>query len=148
MGARVGLPGLLDEDGAAKYPGGYADYLANHERAPGIGMLAGWRGENGQFELIGPPNPKQLDRYVENGGFWSHKFPLSQRYYKHANRDYLRFAASVGFIGKADQIILQPYCEPLQRFRLAAQGHGPIQPPERDRHRVALRWLPGLSCQP
>ena len=142
LGARVGLPGLINEDGAAKYPGGYADYLTNHERAPGIGMLAGWRGEQGEFDLIGPPNPKQLDLYVENGGFWSHEFPPSQRYYKHANRDYLDFAASVGFIGKADQIILQPYCEPLQRFRLAAQGHGPIQPPERDRHRVETYFDP------
>jgi len=142
LGARVGLPGLLNEDGAAKYPGGYADYITNHERAPGIGLLAGWRGDQGQFELTGPPNPKQLDRYVENGGFWSHEFPLSQRYYKHANRDYLEFAASVGFIGEADQIILQPYCEPLQRFRLAAQGHGPIQPPERDRERVETYFDP------
>ena len=27
-----------------RYPGGYADYIVNHERAPGIGPLAGFRG--------------------------------------------------------------------------------------------------------
>ena len=44
LGSRIGLPGLTNEDGSAKYPGGYPDYLVNHERAPGIGSLAGWRG--------------------------------------------------------------------------------------------------------
>ena len=34
------------------------------------------------------------------------------------------------------QIFLQLYCEPLQRFRLAARGHGSVQPPEEHRDRV------------
>jgi anaerobic selenocysteine-containing dehydrogenase len=142
LGARIGLPGLTNEDGAPKYPGGYADYLVNHERAPGVGSLAGWRGANGEFELTGPPNPKQLDRYVENGGFWQHEFPPSQRYYKHANRDYLEFAHSAAFIGSPNQIILQVYSEPLQRFRLAAQGHGQVQPPDQHRERVETYFDP------
>jgi hypothetical protein len=32
---------------AAKYAD-YADYITNHERKPGIGPLAGWRGEDGR----------------------------------------------------------------------------------------------------
>src|SRR3546814_10255500 len=40
LGVRLGLPGLVREDGAPRYPGGYPDYLANHERSPGIGPLA------------------------------------------------------------------------------------------------------------
>ena len=32
--------------------------------------------------------------------------------------------------------MLQLYAEPLQRFRLAAQGHGAVRPPERHRERV------------
>ena len=137
LGARIGLPGLTNEDGSAKYPGGYPDYLVNHERAPGIGTLAGWRGETGDSHGTGAANPDQLDRYIENGCFWSHEFPENQRYYKHANKDYLEYAASMGWIGSSDQIVLQLYSEPLQRFRLAALGHGDIQPPEEHRARVA-----------
>ena len=128
LGTRIGLPGLTNEDGSAKYPGGYPDYLVNHERMPGIGSLAGWRGENGDSHGTGAVNPNQLDRYIENGCFWSHEFPENQRYFKHANRDYLEYAASMGWIGSSDQIVLQVYSEPMQKFRLAALGHGDIHP--------------------
>ena len=92
LGARLGLPGFVDEDGAPKYPGGYADYIVNHERQPGIGPLAGWRGENGDKFGRGEPNPNQLERYVENGCFHVHHLPDSQKYFKHANKDYLEWA--------------------------------------------------------
>src|SRR5690606_30796459 len=46
LGARLSLPGFVDEDGSAKYKD-YADYIVNHERTPGVGPLAGWRGEDG-----------------------------------------------------------------------------------------------------
>src|SRR3546814_3869174 len=48
----------------------------------------------------------------------------------------------MGFIDKPDQIVMQLYSEPLQRFRLAAQGHGPIQPPAQHRDRVAAHFDP------
>ncbi|NNK38971.1 MAG: molybdopterin-dependent oxidoreductase, partial [Xanthomonadales bacterium] len=136
LGARLGLPGFANEDGAPLYPGGYPDYLVNHERTPGIGPLAGWRGAAGDQHGRGEVNPDQLQRYIENGCFWKHDLPESQQYYKHANRDYLDFASSMGFIPNADQIVMQMYSEPLQRFRLAAQGHGSPQPPEELRERV------------
>ena len=47
LGARLGLPGMVDDDGNAKYRD-YADYIVNHERSPGIGPLAGWRGADGE----------------------------------------------------------------------------------------------------
>ncbi|MEP6883091.1 MAG: molybdopterin-dependent oxidoreductase, partial [Dokdonella sp.] len=34
LGTRIGLPGLIKEDGTAKYPGGFAQYMVEHERAP------------------------------------------------------------------------------------------------------------------
>jgi hypothetical protein len=41
-----------------KYPGGYADYIVNHERGPGIGPLAGFRGEDGERgQGRGQPEP-------------------------------------------------------------------------------------------
>jgi len=62
--------------------------------------------------------------------------PAAGRYYKLANRDYLEWAKSLGFVGSTAPITMQFYAETLQRFRLAAQGHGALQPPERDRARV------------
>jgi len=136
LGARLKLPALVKEDGSPRYPGGYPDYLVNHERAPGIGPLAGWRGENGESFGAGKPNPKQLERYIENGSFAMHHLEPGQRYMKHANKGYLEFAKSVGFVGNTDPIIHQIYCEPLQRFRLAARGHGVVQPPDSHRARI------------
>ncbi|HEX5232440.1 MAG TPA: molybdopterin-dependent oxidoreductase [Bradyrhizobium sp.] len=129
LGVRLGLPAFCNADGSARFPAGYRDYIALHERAPGVGPLAGWRGETGTEAGRGAPNPGQLDRYVANGCFWKYELPPEQLYYKHANKNYLETAMAMGFIGNADPIILQLYVEPLQRFRLAAQGHGPVVPP-------------------
>jgi hypothetical protein len=48
----------------------------------------------------------------------------------------------MGFIETAAPIVLQLYVEPLQRFRLAARGHGRIQPPETHRERIATYFDP------
>ncbi|MGH6947554.1 MAG: molybdopterin oxidoreductase family protein [Kiloniellales bacterium] len=141
LAARLGLPEFVKADGLPKYPGGYADYVVNHERLPGIGPLAGWRGE-GNLEGVGKPNPKQLERYIAEGGFWRHELPPEQRYYRHANRDYLAYAERMGFIPAALPIVMQLYSEPLQRFRLAARGHGAVQPPDRVRERIETYFDP------
>src|SRR5262249_51257052 len=131
-----------ETDGSPKYPGLYADYIVNHQRRPGIGMLAGWRGSNGGAEGSGAPNPQQLERYIAHGCFWHHEIPESQRFFRHANKDYLEWAVSMGFIDRAEPVVLQLYSEILQKFRLAAAGHGAVQPPERDRARIATYFDP------
>jgi sulfite dehydrogenase (quinone) subunit SoeA len=141
LGARLGLPGMMHDDGTPKYRD-YADYIVNHERAPGVGLLAGWRGIDGEHHGKGAPNPEQLQRYRDNGGFWHLPIPAAARYYKMANRDYLQWAHGFGFIATADPIPLQLYSETLQMFRLAAQGHGDMQPPEQHRERVATYFDP------
>jgi anaerobic selenocysteine-containing dehydrogenase len=142
LGARLGLPVMVKEDGSPKYPGGYPDYIVNHERQPGVGSLAGWRGEAGDQRGRGAPNPAQLDRYRENGCFWHEELALELQYFKHANRAYLTYAAERGFLARAAPITLQLYSEVLQRFRLAARGHGPVQPPAAHRERVATYFDP------
>jgi anaerobic selenocysteine-containing dehydrogenase len=142
IGARLGLPGFIDSKGSPRYPGGYPDYLVNHERRPGIGPLAGWRGANGEDSGRGAPNPDQLERYVANGCFWKHQLPEEQLYFKHANKAYLEAAVAIGFIDTPEPIVLQLYLEPLQRFRLAAQGHGRVIPPEAHRERIATYFDP------
>jgi anaerobic selenocysteine-containing dehydrogenase len=142
LGARLGLPGLVEIDGSPKYPGLYADYIVNHQRRPGLGMLAGWRGSDGDAHGRGSPNPQQLERYIAEGCFWHHDIPESQRFFRHANKDYLEWAVAMGFIEHAEPVVLQLYSEILQKFRLAAAGHGAVQPPERDRARIAAYFDP------
>ncbi|MDQ3618471.1 MAG: molybdopterin oxidoreductase family protein [Pseudomonadota bacterium] len=141
LGARLGLPGMVDVDGAPRYRD-YADFIVRHERAPGVGLLAGWRGEHGELEAKGPPNPAQLDRYIANNGFWRSEIPAHARYFKMANRGYLDWAQKMGFLSHADPIVLQLYSETLQKFRLAALGHGEHQPPQAHRERVATYFDP------
>jgi sulfite dehydrogenase (quinone) subunit SoeA len=142
LGHRLALPGMTKDDGSPRFPNGYADYLVHHERQPGIGSLAGWRGVQGEAHGKGAPNPVQLARYVANGCFWQGAIPEEARWFKHVNQAYLDYAVQMGFIGKAEPILLQLYSEPLQKFRLAAGGHGKIQPPERDRERIRTYFDP------
>jgi anaerobic selenocysteine-containing dehydrogenase len=142
IGTRLGFAAFVTPEGAPRYPGGYADYIVNHERRPGVGPLGGWRGADGDQAGRGMPNPHQLERYVANGCFWKHELPEDQRYFKHANKAYLETAVAMGLIDAAQPIVLQLYVEPLQRFRLAARGHGDAVPPETHRARIATYFDP------
>jgi sulfite dehydrogenase (quinone) subunit SoeA len=142
LGWRLRLPGMTADDGGPKYPGGYADYIVHHERKPGIGPLAGWRGTDGGKEGQGEPNPDQLQRYIENGCFWQGRIPEEARYFRQANRTYLDYAVRMGFLDEAAPITFQLYSETLQKFRLAAEGHGAVQPPERHRERIRTYFDP------
>ncbi|HUB49256.1 MAG TPA: molybdopterin oxidoreductase family protein, partial [Acetobacteraceae bacterium] len=135
LAGRLGLPHFVDDTGKPLYKS-YADYMVRHERKPGVGPLAGFRG-NGTAVGRGAPNPNQLQRYIENGSFWQHRLPPEQLYFKYANRGYLAGARAMGLIDNDSKITLQLYSETLQKFRLAAEGHGPVVPPERLRADVA-----------
>ncbi len=141
LGARLGLPGLVNADGSARYQD-YQDYILRHERVPGVGLLAGWRGVDGASHGKGAPNPRQIEQYITHGGYWHAPVPPAARYFKMANRDYLDWAHEMGFIAHPRPIAMQLYSETLQRFRLAAQGHGPQQPPEAQRARVERYFDP------
>ncbi len=152
LGYRLGLPAFTTEDGERKFPGGYPDYLVNHQRGPGIGPLAGWRNPDGSGQGRGEPNPNQLDRYIANGCFWKHELAPEQRYFKHSNPAYLEWARDMGFIPNAEPIVLRLYSEPLHAFRLAAEGYGPVQPPTPAARQRILdnfdplpRWRPPLN---
>jgi anaerobic selenocysteine-containing dehydrogenase len=142
LGARLGLPGLVREGGAPRYPGGYPDYIVNHERRPGIGSLAGHRGPQGDQFARGEPNPNQLQDYIAGGCFYRHPLPEHLRYYRHANREYIAWAVDKGFRITPTPVIFQLYSEPMQRMRLAARGHGAVVPPEAHRQRVATYFDP------
>ena len=131
---RLELPGFTNEDGSAKYTD-YADYIVNHERKPGIGPLAGFRGD-GSDTGRGAVNPKQLDRYIENGGFFVEHIPTEASYYKPWNMAYQDWAVGMGIFDSPQPYLFQLYSEPLRKFQRAAEGHGDRQPPEHLRARL------------
>ena len=141
LGARLGLPGFINNDFTPKYPNGYIDYIIYHERQPGIGPLAGWRG-NGNFFGKGKSNPNQINEYIKNGCFHNYEFTEDQKYYKFANKSYLSFANEMGWIGKKDQITLQIYSEEMQKFALAADGYGKKKPPRHMSKRIKNYFRP------
>ena len=141
LGARLGLPGMVNDDGTAKFAD-YGDYIVNHERKPGIGPLAGFRGAEGGSEGRGEPNGNQLDAYIENGAFWQAEIPEEARYFKQANAAYQQFAVEMGFYDAPQPYAFQIYVETLQKFRLAAEGHGDQQPPDHLRERISSCFTP------
>lgn len=137
---RMKLPGFTNEDGSAKYHD-YADYIVNHQRKPGIGPLAGFRGD-GTETGRGDPNPDQLDRYIENGGFFLKHIPEDASYYKPWNMAYQDWAVELGLFDAPQPYLFQLYVEPLRKFQLAAEGHGERQPPDHLRARIQDTMTP------
>jgi anaerobic selenocysteine-containing dehydrogenase len=121
LGGRLGLPGFVDSRKKPLYKD-YADYIVSHERRPGIGPLAGFRGANGDRAGRGAANPDQLKRYIENGSFFSAHIPLEAQFMKHANRAYQDFAVRMGFFDTPQPVTFELYQEALQKFRLSAEG--------------------------
>ncbi|QFT74218.1 molybdopterin oxidoreductase family protein [Ruegeria sp. THAF33] len=132
---RMSLPGFTNEDGSPKWKD-YADYIVNHERRPGIGPLAGFRGPDGDKEGRGEVNSDQLNRYIENGGFYVAHIPEGADYYKPWNTAYQNWAVGMGIYDSPQPYLFQLYSEPMRRFQLAAEGHGDRQPPEHLRQRI------------
>ncbi len=135
LGHRLGLPGMVAEDGGPKYRD-YADYMVNHERRPGVGPLAGWREPDGSGKGRGAPNPDQLQRYIENGGFWIDHIAPEAQFFKPWNAAYQDWAVKRGLYDAPQPYRFNLWVEPLRRFQLAAEGHGPHQPPEHLRARI------------
>ncbi|MEM9972592.1 MAG: molybdopterin oxidoreductase family protein [Pseudomonadota bacterium] len=152
LGHRLGLPGFVAEDGGAKYAD-YADYIIHHERRPGVGPLAGWRG-NGEGRGRGAPNESQIDRYIENGSFWIAHIPEEAEFYKPWNAKYQDWAVELGLYDAPAPYIFSLYSEPLRRFQLAAEGKGERQPPDHLRARIRAQldplplWYPAGEADP
>jgi sulfite dehydrogenase (quinone) subunit SoeA len=149
LGARLRLPGMADAAGEPLYRD-YADYMTRHERRPGIGPLAGWRGD-GTAQGRGAPNPDQIERYKAAGGFWQAQVPPEAAYFKPFNAAYQDWAVETGLADAPQPYLFQIYCEPLAKFRGAALGAGPIQPPDHLRAQLIEAmsplpvWYPPLS---
>jgi anaerobic selenocysteine-containing dehydrogenase len=108
-----------------------------------VGPLIGWRGD-GSEEGRGAPNPEQLNRYIENGGFFQAHVPEEGAFFKPWNAAYQDWAVKIGLYETPQPYLFSIWSEPMRRFQAAADGLGPIQPPDhlRDRLRQAMDPLP------
>ena len=142
LGARLGLPGMVTEDGGPKFKD-YADYIVNHQRRPGVGPLMGFRGD-GMATGRGAPNPDQMQRYIDNGAFAQAHVPEEAAFMKPWNAAYQDWAVKLGLYESPQPYLFSIWSEPMRRFQLAAEGFGPRQPPDhlRDRLRRAMHPLP------
>ncbi len=134
LGARLALPGFTNNDGTPRYKG-YADYIQTHERRPGIGPLAGWRG-NGTAQGKGAANPDQIQAYIDAGSFWTSPVPDEAQFYKPWNKAYQDWAVSMGFLDSPTPYLFTLYSEPLRRFQLAAEGKHHRHPPDHLKDRI------------
>ena len=132
---KLGLRCFSHEDGSPRFKD-YADYIVNHQRRKGVGPLAGWRGEDGEGKGRGEPNQDQLERYIENGGFWVNHMPDEATFYKPWNKSYQDWAVEHGIVDKPVPYVFNLYVEPLRKLQLAAEGHGDIQPPDNLREQI------------
>ena len=135
LGARLKLPGFITKNGEPKFKD-YADYIVNHERRPGVGPLAGFRGKNGDKEGRGESNPKQIQAYIENGGFWKKHIPEAAQFFKPWNVEYQEWAVEIGLFDKQSPYLFDLYIEPMQKFILSAKGIGEMQPPDHLRKQI------------
>ena len=141
LGAKLQLPGFINKDGSPKYAD-YGDYIINHIRKPGIGPLAGFRGKNADKVGRGEANPDQLDKYIENGGFFVEHIEAGANYYKPWNTAYQDWAVGMGLYDTPQPYLFSLYVEPMRKFQLAAEGHGERQPPEHLRERIKTQMDP------
>ncbi len=142
LGARLGLAPMVNADGSPKFKD-YADYIVNHIRRPGVGPLIGFRGD-GSDEGRGDANPEQMQRYIENGGFYQAHIPTEARFYKPWNAAYQDWAVATSIYETPQPYLFTLWSEPLRRFQMAGEGLGAYAAPEhlRERLKVTMDPLP------
>ena len=145
LASRLKLPAFTTPEGSRRFAD-YKDFVIRFETEAGSGQgfLIGWRGADGSQSLIGAPNPKQWEMYAKNGCFYHHALPPEHQYMRNWNAGYQAWALQAKMRRYADPVVVQIYCEALQKFRLAAQGRGPSarRPPPELRERVATYFDP------
>ncbi|MEO0830966.1 MAG: formate dehydrogenase, partial [Pseudomonadota bacterium] len=135
------LGGWREADGRES-PSAHADVSPAQPPADNAALAGGRAGDAEGESRPAPAGARgsapadQLDRYIENGGFWMAHIPEEALYYKPWNQRYQNWAVSMGFYDAPQPYLFNLYCEPLRRFQMAAEGHGALQPPDHLRPRI------------
>ena len=141
IGGMLNLPGMVDKDNQPLYED-YSDYMQKHQRRPGIGPLAGFRGKTNTDSGRGDASPNQIDKYIKNGGFWSEKIPEEAQYYKPWNKSYQKWAVEKGFYDKEEPFVFQIYLEPLAKLQNHQELPGNLEPQKHLHKRIEEKMDP------
>ncbi len=145
LASRLKFPAFTKPDGTRKFAD-YKDFIVNFETEPGSGQgfLIGWRGKDGSKVLVGEPNPDQWEMYAKNNCVFHYQMPPEHHWMRNWNQGYHEWAAKMKLRKFPDPVVIQIYCEVLQKFRLAAEGRGPDtrRPPESARARLLKYFDP------
>ena len=96
----------------------------NHQRRPGVGPLIGFRGD-GTAEGRGAPNPDQLQRYIDNGGFYQAHVPEEAAFFKPWNAAYQDWAVKIGLLRDAAALSVFDLVRTDAPLSAGGRGHGP-----------------------
>ena len=90
----------------------------------------------------GRSKSRSVGTIYRNGAFWHKDIPEEGRFFKMANMAYQNFAVEIGIYDTPQPYTFQIYSEVLQKFQLAANGHGDVQPPEHLREQIRNCFTP------
>ena len=143
LAGRLKFPAFTTAEGTRKFRD-YPDFIVNFQTEPnsGQGFLIGYRGAAGDKSMVGEPNPKQWEMYAANNCMFQHHMPPEHHYMRIWNQGYNDWAVSAKLRRFGDPVMIQLYAEVLQRFRLAARGHGKRQPPAHLKDRIEQYFDP------
>jgi anaerobic selenocysteine-containing dehydrogenase len=150
LGVKLELPGMVNQSKEPLYKN-YADYIQQHQRRPGVGPLAGFRGNDKNSSGRGSPNNDQIEHYKKNGGFWSEKIPSEAEYFKPWNKAYQEWAVKMGLFDSEQPFVFQIYLEPLAKLQRHRDLPAHLMPSEAIEERVIEKmdplpiWWPNID---
>ena len=102
LGARLRLPGMTKEDGTPQYPGGYPDYIVNHERRPASARSPAIAARTAATSGAASPTRASSSSTSPTAASTCTTCREHMRYFRHVNRDYIEWALDKGLRLDAD----------------------------------------------
>ena len=125
LGARLGLPGMVDDGRLRRSIATTPTTSCATSARPASACSPAGAATHGELEGKGAPNPEQLQRYIEQRRLLAQRDSRGRALLQDGQPRLSRLGAAHGLRRPAPSpIVLQLYSETLQKFRLAAQGHG------------------------
>ena len=133
-------PAWSNDDGSPAFPAATPITSCITSARPGIGSLAGWRGD-GSGTARGAPNPDQLQRYIEHGCFWQDELPRRSATTSTPTAITSTTRCAWASSTSAEPIMFQLYQRGAAEVPAGGAGHRGPQPPTRasGAHRDLLR---------
>ena len=141
LGARLNLPGFVNEDGSQKYKI-TPTTSPTTSAVPASGPWPGSARAKGLQGGRGDVNEARLTAISKNGGFWIEHVPRTALTINPS-----RWTIRIGPSRWASMTCVQPYIfqlyvEPMRKFQAAAEGIGTRQPPEHLRGQIKVTMDP------